>query len=285
MYRVKIPDLGKSVHFVIMKSVFNTEKEIHKIWDLKGSTLGRRAKRGDGVHKDLDFVEEGRKICVSPETKGAIMDQMRRDAKFLAKMQIMDYSLLLGVHLRTRAELEGERRRNLLIRTNTPMRREQLMNSNKNTFQQFIDGAKEILGVRTFDETRTATQSDDDTDFDSEKEGDSEVKEGIPTIMSRGELDLEEKTVLKTSSSELPLAADVPNPYTKRDDYGIESSCGDSNEIYFAGVIDILQLYTTRKWGETMMRKAAGNPEKAISCVSPELYADRFVEFIGSTMP
>ena len=58
MYRVKIPDLGRSVHFIIMKSVFNTELEIHKIWDLKGSTLGCRAKRGDSVHKDLDILDE-----------------------------------------------------------------------------------------------------------------------------------------------------------------------------------------------------------------------------------
>eukprot|EP01083_Nonionella_stella_P111648 327651_1 len=99
MYRVKIPEIGKSVHFVIMKSVFNTDKEIHKIWDLKGSTLGRRSKRGEGVHKDLDFVEEGRKIAVGQKTKDAIMTQLRLDAIFLAKMRIMDYSLLIGMHV------------------------------------------------------------------------------------------------------------------------------------------------------------------------------------------
>ena len=211
MYRVKIPDLGKSVHFVIMKSVFNTEKEIHKIWDLKGSTLGRRAKRGDGVHKDLDFVDEGRNICVSPETKEAIMDQIKNDADFLARMQIMDYSLLLGVHLCTRAELEGERRRNLLMRTNTPMRREMLRKNAKSTFQQFIDGAKEILGVQSFEVPKSATQSDADTDFNSEKD---EVDHRERT---RGGLDFEERTALKTCSAELPPAADVPTPYTKRD--------------------------------------------------------------------
>ena len=53
---------------------------------------------------------------------------------------------------------------------------------------------------------------------------------------------------------------------------------------YVTGIIDILQQYNTRKWGETMMRKAAGNQESQISCVDPVTYADRFVEFISSLL-
>jgi hypothetical protein len=36
-----------------MRSVFDTEKEVHKIWDLKGSIQGRFAKEGETVYKDL----------------------------------------------------------------------------------------------------------------------------------------------------------------------------------------------------------------------------------------
>jgi len=99
MYRVMMPNLGHKIHFVIMKSVFNTEKEIHKIYDLKGSTVGRRAKRGDSVHKDLDILEEGWKIRVGQPVKKAMMDQLQRDAQFLVRLGIMDYSLLLGLHV------------------------------------------------------------------------------------------------------------------------------------------------------------------------------------------
>ena len=46
------------------------------------------------------------------------------------------------------------------------------------------------------------------------------------------------------------------------------------------GIIDILQYYTTRKWGETIVKKAAGNLEADISCVDPVTYANRFIDFM-----
>eukprot|EP00979_Chaetoceros_neogracilis_P013169 scaffold3710_cov286-Chaetoceros_neogracile.AAC.26 len=276
MYRVKIPDLGKSIHFVIMKSVFNTDREIHKIWDLKGSTLGRRAKRGDGVSKDLDFVDEGRKLKVHPSTKTAIMKQLKKDSDFLAKMHIMDYSLLFGVHVCTQAEEESEKnmiRSKLMessIRSNTPMRRLKKKefddNGGKNGVLKYIfESTKGLFGLVP-EEERTQ-QSEDDSDSDR----DDKVSNGS------GSGSNELRTILSSLSSSVSTQAMI-NPYTKRDDLGIIS--GESKEIYFAGIIDILQSYNTRKWGETIMRKAAGGNEKAISCVNPEAYAERFVEFI-----
>ncbi len=272
MYRVKIPDLGKSIHFVIMKSVFNTEKEIHKIWDLKGSTLGRRSKRGEGVHKDLDFVDEGRKLYVGPNTKEAIMDQLKKDAAFLAEMRIMDYSLLIGVHVCANGEDSMRRHlRQLLLRTNTPMRRQQKrvlidQGERDGALKRFIENAKEYLGSKSGVSTSGEERTHNFDDSDSDDSNDSKSGPELQTVLSESSLNQNNS----------------PNPFTSRDDFGIESRSGDSREIYFAGIIDILQLYNTRKWGETMMRKAVGNSEKAISCVHPEAYADRFIEFLDS---
>jgi len=268
MYRVKIPEIGKSVHFVIMKSVFNTDKEIHKIWDLKGSTLGRRSNRGEGVHKDLDFVEGGRKIAVGQKTKDAIMTQLKLDAIFLAKMRIMDYSLLIGVHVCAKGEnVQNINKRAMLMRTNTPARRQHKQGiieqgGKENVLKRFIESAKDLLGTRHLEE---AAQNSEDTDSDQSNAG----------VEAASQL----KTVLTGS---LETEFNAPNPFTSRDDLGIESHYGDSKEIYFAGVIDILQLYNSRKWGETQLRKAVGNSEKAISCVNPDAYAERFVEFMDA---
>ncbi len=270
MYRVKIPDLGKSIHFVIMKSVFNTEKEIHKIWDLKGSTLGRRSKRGEGVHKDLDFVDEGRKLYVGPDTKEAIMEQLKKDAAFLAEMRIMDYSLLIGVHVSANGEDSIRRHmRQLLLRTNTPMRRQQKrvlfdQDERDGALKRFIENAKEYLGSKSGLSTSGEERTHNLDDSDSDDSNDGKTGPELQTVLSESSLN----------------QSNSPNPFTSRDDFGIESRSGDSREIYFAGIIDILQLYNTRKWGETMMRKAVGNSEKAISCVNPEAYADRFIEFL-----
>jgi len=315
MYRVKIPDLGKSVHFVIMKSVFNTELEIHKIWDLKGSTLGRRAKRGDSVHKDLDILDEGRKICVGEETKGEIMSILKNDAQFLAKMNIMDYSLLVGVHLSMNSHLNAkddqitkeELKQALLGRTNTPMRRLTLSERNRDesVLEHFMHDRKAYTSEEQ-QTTYTATNHSYDESDESDGEAANSTKELSINKLTRvlSHLDVNEY-----------IANIPPNPFSSREDTGIESNIGnDMKEIYFAGmhfsilvitlsfynlfgsfptyfchclytgIIDILQSYTAKKWGETVMRKSIGNAEKDISCVSPTVYSDRFVAFIDALL-
>jgi len=73
MHRVKMHDLQSKIRFVIMGSVFYTEKEVHRIYDLKGSRQGREStekeKQSPGcVRKDNDLVEDfekkGFKMCI-----------------------------------------------------------------------------------------------------------------------------------------------------------------------------------------------------------------------------
>jgi hypothetical protein len=101
MYRVCMPNASNQrLHFVIMRSVFHTTKKIDRVWDLKGSKAGRKANPGDSVSKDLDILEEGRKLrFADPTARGLFLDQLARDATFLARLGIMDYSLLLGLHI------------------------------------------------------------------------------------------------------------------------------------------------------------------------------------------
>ena len=257
MYRVQIPDLGKSIHFVIMKSVFNTEKEIHKIWDLKGSTKGRRAKRGDGVHKDLDIKDEGRKIYVGAERKEAIINQLRKDTDFLSDLQIMDYSLLLGVHLCTGNSSKGNddstasvstastddiaSRRAMLQRTNTPMRRKRRNNIIEN-------GGEDTSMPNLMESTKSPTweeqeflESDDDSDSDVE-----DIAESLRDMRVAKE-DVDLKTTLSALS--YTSVTHLPNPYTSREDLGIESCHGRDNsnsisrEFYFSGKLIVVASF------------------------------------------
>ena len=100
MYRVCMPNANNErLHFIIMRSVFHTEKKIDRVWDLKGSKTGRSADVGDSVSKDLDILEEGKKLHFKePKVRSAFLEQLARDATFMARLGIMDYSLLLGVH-------------------------------------------------------------------------------------------------------------------------------------------------------------------------------------------
>jgi 1-phosphatidylinositol-4-phosphate 5-kinase len=98
MHRVKMYHLHRKVHFVIMASVFDTPEQIHRIYDLKGSSLGRTASQHDresgGVLKDNDLISDDIKLQLGSKKK-AFMEQLTKDAMFLAKLNIMDYSMLV----------------------------------------------------------------------------------------------------------------------------------------------------------------------------------------------
>jgi len=111
MYRVKTHQRN-AIYFVVMGSVFYTDLEIHRIYDLKGSTHGRAAtekeKRMDTpVLKDLDFIENDERIRIGKVKCKLFCEQLRRDTELLRKLKIMDYSLLLGIHYANRANDGG----------------------------------------------------------------------------------------------------------------------------------------------------------------------------------
>eukprot|EP00002_Diphylleia_rotans_P022902 TRINITY_DN4499_c0_g2_i5.p1 TRINITY_DN4499_c0_g2~~TRINITY_DN4499_c0_g2_i5.p1 ORF type:complete len:1226 (+),score=186.49 TRINITY_DN4499_c0_g2_i5:2118-5795(+) len=88
------------IHFIVMENVMLTNLEIHEKYDLKGSRVGRLAKLPEdsgaktilkdmNVKENFHFGEEGRQVFLT---------QLAADTMLLLQHDIMDYSLLLGVH-------------------------------------------------------------------------------------------------------------------------------------------------------------------------------------------
>lgn len=107
LHRVKMPFCkGKirKVYFLVMNNLFPPHRDIHLKYDLKGSTWGRKAKvrkNDDGsgkTLKDLDWLERGEQIKFGPEKRRLLFDQLDSDVKFLQSVNVMDYSLLIGMH-------------------------------------------------------------------------------------------------------------------------------------------------------------------------------------------
>ena len=86
---------------MVMGNLFLTDLPIHRKYDLKGSTQGRftkAAKLETGTTlKDLD-LEVTFKLEEAWHQK--LHEQLTRDCQLLEAMNVMDYSLLLGVHYR-----------------------------------------------------------------------------------------------------------------------------------------------------------------------------------------
>eukprot|EP00522_Entomoneis_paludosa_P008717 CAMPEP_0172446096 /NCGR_PEP_ID=MMETSP1065-20121228/5767_1 /TAXON_ID=265537 /ORGANISM="Amphiprora paludosa, Strain CCMP125" /LENGTH=900 /DNA_ID=CAMNT_0013197127 /DNA_START=35 /DNA_END=2737 /DNA_ORIENTATION=+ len=107
MYRVKLYHLRRNVKFVIMNSVYYTDKYLQTFYDLKGSVLGRDAKPGQAVKKDNDLrraLNEGDALAMRPDARERVRKQLEKDTVFLEQMGIMDYSMLVGVHHKPPAE-------------------------------------------------------------------------------------------------------------------------------------------------------------------------------------
>lgn len=89
------------MHFVVMANTLSTVDPCDEIYDLKGSSVGRfekaEAAEQHVVLKDLNWTQSGRKLKVLTEQKSAMLGQLHEDAHFLAKNEVMDYSLLVGV--------------------------------------------------------------------------------------------------------------------------------------------------------------------------------------------
>ncbi len=259
-----------------MRSVFHTEKKIDRVWDLKGSTVGRKSGEGESVLKDLDILEEGKKLRFrNGSEKKAFLMQLEVDSAFLATMGIMDYSLLLGLH---------------------------------NECDDDDDACCSSGGVGGVDQKDTPRQSErkgglDTGDSSSAIKGSTEPPLPMTNTPHRRNV-LMRKTINGSSpprkpppshpkgggggrsaprmkSSLPPPSASASNPITSNSDLGIQGGTPLRPETYYCGIIDILQYYNARKMGETVIKKAAGGDADNISCVDPETYGKRFVKFIG----
>ncbi|KAI7884910.1 SAICAR synthase-like protein [Lichtheimia hyalospora FSU 10163] len=114
LHRVKLPR-GRKIHFVVMGNVFPPHNDIHEMYDLKGSTFGRFlpeeeiSKSKNAVMKDLNFEKNKKKLQMGPSKRKLFISQLVRDVKLLVRMNLMDYSLLIGVHYMARGNKENIR--------------------------------------------------------------------------------------------------------------------------------------------------------------------------------
>jgi 1-phosphatidylinositol-4-phosphate 5-kinase len=94
----------KKLYFSIMNNVFHTIKEIHKRYDLKGSTQGRTTKYANNIFdptvalKDNDIIDQEEYFVLSSQNAEKLRNAIRRDVVFFKENNIIDYSLLIGIH-------------------------------------------------------------------------------------------------------------------------------------------------------------------------------------------
>ena len=91
------------MRIVLMKNVFPTRRVIHRMYDLKGSTINRDGLSGDITKTSFGAVllkdnDLPKKLLLVGPVRGKLLNtQLRCDTDFLNALSIIDYSLLVGV--------------------------------------------------------------------------------------------------------------------------------------------------------------------------------------------
>lgn len=94
----------RKIYFVVMGNIFPPNKEVHEVYDLKGSTLGRFVSPEnvrDGsmtTLKDLNWIENRRKLILGPAKATLLMNQLRSDCQVQIGFCLRDFTigLVLG---------------------------------------------------------------------------------------------------------------------------------------------------------------------------------------------
>lgn len=242
LHRVKLP-YGRKIHFVVMNNLFPPHRDIHRTFDLKGSTIGRDFKEEDleknprATLKDLNWLRRNLHLEFGPTKKEAFVAQMQRDVALLQKLKIMDYSMLVGIH-----DLE---------RGNE----EQLRDKTLKVFQPGGDNTEDqnppAMGAlaRTPSKLETAKRA---------KELREMVKNEKPVSMDQ-------------MLDKMPQGAHRKDFYFYADDGGFQATHENDlpgEEIYYLGIIDCLTRvsrfislpvsnFTDRLYSTTLLRKSS----------------------------
>ena len=289
MYKVNIRDAtsisglnsAEQYTFIIMNSVFPAEASqfITEMYDLKGSTVGRacspeekKRKGRNAVLKDLDLAHEvelvksaqndnrgyasgAYGICVGASAKSELLAQLRKDVELLRECNVMDYSLLVGTVNMDPPKIDA---------------------ADVNAMELSINQER-LFGGRV-------TQNTPQNRVVSAILTPIRLMIAPPLFFTRRLWSLTQRTM--TSVLTYPL------PY-----YG-SSLCGvdggalsvmhgtrhNKRAIYYIGLIDFLQPWTSRKVAERQLKGLMGYDVSAISCVDPDEYAARFLGFIEEHM-
>ena len=259
LYRVRMASEQKYISVIVMDNIFFSESKMKMTvkYDLKGSTHGRRTLKRKktardhykGTLKDLDL---DRKIVLGPDNTERLLRQLEEDTKFLSNYAIMDYSLLLGIHVHSGKE-----------------------QSHTGFIARALPGE---TGFTVVDSPPSASNTESEIGFGSTS---SSMTFHIPWFRQDG-------GGLRSTASNHPasghnMATGVSDSVEMLEMSSLNG--GSVPETYFIGIIDILQEYNWTKRAEHFLKTKffCANPH-AISAVNQKEYAERFVNFMKNSV-
>ncbi|PIN23932.1 Phosphatidylinositol-4-phosphate 5-kinase [Handroanthus impetiginosus] len=263
---------GKKVRFIVMGNMFCTELRIHRRYDLKGSSHGRFTNKDDidesTTLKDLDLSYE---FHMDRSLHESLFRQLSLDSAFLESQQIIDYSLLLGLHFRAPEHLKS-----LLQPPDSLPKAE--------STDAAVDGV--MSGELSIPPTGLLLVTHEPGSV-SPTPG-PHIRGSTLKAYSIGnkEADL---YLPGTGRLRVQLGVNMPaQAHHKLMQVESDSSEVELFEVYdvvlYLGIIDILQQYNIKKKIEHTCKSMKFDP-LSISVVEPKIYSKRFITFLQKIFP
>lgn len=280
VHRVKLP-AGRKIHFVVMGNILPPNKDVHEVFDLKGSTVGRytdesKLKSGKRVVlKDQNWVKQKKNFELSPEKARLLVKQLESDVEILKKMRIMDYSLLVGWHNLRLGNTQNLR--DLTLSVFEPQLATGPLNS------PLADGGNSGQLISNATSSMPPAPA---VEFEPRKPPSKRSSRLSALRILIAESD---PVQLGPSTSKLPEQPLEERKYCPfyQDDGGFYSNRLEETDqptgIYFLGIIDIFTRYDLKKRLEHFFRSFVYNRKK-ISAVDAGWYGDRFINFIKKSL-
>jgi len=235
---------GKGYYAILMENMFSRHLKIHRQYDLKGSTVGRQANQSEkqnGTLFDKDFIQANEKISLEQNGKEQFLSRLHSDVEFLSDCKIISYSLLLGIHDRTRQDSTIRR----VASGGSP--------SDPNCSDKGYESPDNqilIPGDRIGDANLAPP---------SESQSSNLLQAQTQQIIGG---------VRRLSATETNMC-----------NYEFKSAEDDNQHIYYCGLIDCMSDYDAQKrMAHAIKSRRHANAE--ISTVKPEKYKIRFLDFV-----
>ncbi|PHT41489.1 Phosphatidylinositol 4-phosphate 5-kinase 1 [Capsicum baccatum] len=264
---------GKKVRFVVMGNMFCTELRIHRRYDLKGSSQGRSTKK-DRIDetttlKDLDLTYE---FHMDKLLREALFKQLSLDCRFLESQNIIDYSLLLGLHFRAPENLIS-----LLEPPDSLHKVETNPDRVKGGISQgeLSIPPKGLILVTHEPSSVSVTPG-------------PHIRGSTLRAMSVGD---QEVDLLLPGTGRLRVQLGVNMPAQANQKVMQDESASVQVELFevydvvlYLGIIDILQEYNMKKKLEHTYKSWQFDP-MSISAIEPKIYSKRFLSFLEKVFP
>jgi hypothetical protein len=286
---------GTTMYFMVLQNVLMSKgATVHERYDLKGSWVNRHSvplergqitdcrycgerfkvgrrdnwcpSRPNQLHEPNTVLRDADwqyKLRLDAEESKALGDMIVLDTEFLRRHQIMDYSLLLGIH----------HTKYRLVESSTTV--------TASTASAEAPATLSPISPLALNK-RSEAQALFSPILEGEESGNlrsispiqNEVNIVIPKSSGHSDSSNHEQVHLRVEGGS---SRGYTVPFFRAHRGGLRAVIVEGPGVYFAGIIDVLQAYTWEKWFENLFKtRILLYSREGISCIRPDPYAKRF---------